>query len=265
MHALAKQLNLPASFVEIRHAATHESFPSLVVFRAVAHRALDWLWENYWSGIGEDDGGSGGVRAVDVGGGWLARARGAVRQWRKLRKGNPAVEIKAGDGNPAWGVIRECVGMCKTTNSMDALIDALLEEKALIPAGKRKSPLMGGAFMLWSPLLGALDSSSTSFATNLMSAMLDVFKSSHSSPIAQLLASSTLPLSPYLQQYAPPSLDPELCEAILAWLQYLTSASTNVKFGKNATWMVGVEEVVKQCVLTPNEWFARHTISVSCV
>lgn len=48
MFQRATDLGLPASFVEIRHEATHRELPSLVVLRSSTHRSLEWLWEFYW-------------------------------------------------------------------------------------------------------------------------------------------------------------------------------------------------------------------------
>lgn len=48
MYAKAKQIGLPASFVELRHEATHGDLPSLVVLRRAAEKALEWLWNDYW-------------------------------------------------------------------------------------------------------------------------------------------------------------------------------------------------------------------------
>ncbi|KAL8798723.1 MAG: hypothetical protein Q9182_006438 [Xanthomendoza sp. 2 TL-2023] len=44
----ARELNLPAAFVELRHEAIHGELPSLVVLRQAAQKSLDWLWKNYW-------------------------------------------------------------------------------------------------------------------------------------------------------------------------------------------------------------------------
>lgn len=41
------------------------------------------------------------------------------------------------ESREALAIIRECVTMCRTTEGLDGVLDALLEEKALIPAGKR--------------------------------------------------------------------------------------------------------------------------------
>ena len=51
MFQSAVDLGLPASFVELRHEATHREPPSLVVLRKATQRSLEWLWDNYWAGI----------------------------------------------------------------------------------------------------------------------------------------------------------------------------------------------------------------------
>lgn len=48
MYALAKNIGLPASFVEIRHQATHEELPSLCRLRIATQKALGWIWSYYW-------------------------------------------------------------------------------------------------------------------------------------------------------------------------------------------------------------------------
>lgn len=139
MHALARNLKLPASFVEIRHAATHEALPSLAVLRTVAVRGLDWLWGNYWSAVGVAsaiDGTVAGDEQVQ-----LSRAQLALKRWRQLRRDNPLRELKQSDTSPegreAVVIIKECVAICKNEEGKEALLDAFLEEKALIPAGKK--------------------------------------------------------------------------------------------------------------------------------
>lgn len=141
MHTLARNLNLPASFVEIRHAATHEELPSLSVLRTVAVRALDWLWTNYWSVVGvatTTDGMGAGAGNERV---QLLQARLTLKRWRQLRRDNPLRELKQGDpapeGREAFAIIKECVAICKDEEGREALVDAFLEEKALIPAGKK--------------------------------------------------------------------------------------------------------------------------------
>lgn len=54
MYAVAKSVGLPATFVELRHQATHEQLPSLTRLRAGAQKALDWIWEYYWRHLVDD-------------------------------------------------------------------------------------------------------------------------------------------------------------------------------------------------------------------
>ncbi|EFR04641.1 hypothetical protein MGYG_09162 [Nannizzia gypsea CBS 118893] len=51
MYQKAMAVGVPASFVELRHEATHRDLPSLVVLRDAARRSMDWLWEFYWNKI----------------------------------------------------------------------------------------------------------------------------------------------------------------------------------------------------------------------
>ncbi|KAL1520087.1 hypothetical protein AB1Y20_023562 [Prymnesium parvum] len=48
VQALARELELPAALVELRHECTHNRLPSLSTFRLVAEQALLWLHERYW-------------------------------------------------------------------------------------------------------------------------------------------------------------------------------------------------------------------------
>lgn len=54
MYDVAKELDLPASFVELRHEAIHGELPSLIASRQAAERALRWLWDHYWRHLDED-------------------------------------------------------------------------------------------------------------------------------------------------------------------------------------------------------------------
>lgn len=57
MYAKAQQIGLPALFVDLRHEATHGDMPSLTNLRSAAQRALMWLWDDYWKGLGVWKGG----------------------------------------------------------------------------------------------------------------------------------------------------------------------------------------------------------------
>ncbi|KAF8438233.1 Las1-like-domain-containing protein [Terfezia claveryi] len=258
MHTLARNLNLPSSFVEIRHAATHENLPSLAVLRTAASRALGWLWSNYWVWVGATPIDEVNPE-VDVN---LSRARLLLKQWRKLRRENPTREIKEGENVPesreALAIIRDCVGMCGTTEGLDGVVDAFLEEKALIPSGKKKSSsLMKGAFLLWLPLLEPLDASAPSFAEQLIGSMLEILKTIPMDyALDELKSGSTVP---FLASSPPVLEDRGFNKALVAWIKQFTGASTACKFGRTTSPETGdatldVDSLAKQCIFKPNEW-----------
>ncbi|KAI1435982.1 Las1-like-domain-containing protein [Xylaria sp. CBS 124048] len=60
MYTIAKNIGLPATFVELRHQATHEQLPSLSKLRSAATSALVWIWNFYWKDLGPVNKGSSG-------------------------------------------------------------------------------------------------------------------------------------------------------------------------------------------------------------
>jgi ribosomal biogenesis protein LAS1 len=49
MYSIAKNIGLPATYVELRHQATHEELPSLSKLRTATQKALRWIWDYYWA------------------------------------------------------------------------------------------------------------------------------------------------------------------------------------------------------------------------
>ncbi|KAI2623325.1 Las1-domain-containing protein [Hypoxylon sp. NC1633] len=63
MYSIAKTIGLPATFVELRHQATHEQLPSLSKLRTAARKALAWIWDYYWKNLPGDDSGADGDKS----------------------------------------------------------------------------------------------------------------------------------------------------------------------------------------------------------
>lgn len=51
LHHLARNLGLPSFFVEVRHMGTHEQLPNLDILRIATGRAINWLFDHYWTTI----------------------------------------------------------------------------------------------------------------------------------------------------------------------------------------------------------------------
>lgn len=113
--------------------------PGLPVLRAVTARALAWLWDNYWVSVGvkwtSEVTGSGEEAALQ------SKARMALKRWRQLRREDPRKPLKRFDKTPegreTYKIIKECAAICRGEEGKEALIEAFLEEKGLIPAGKK--------------------------------------------------------------------------------------------------------------------------------
>ena len=56
MYAKAAEIGLSATFVDLRHEATHGEMPSLTVLRDAAQKALAWLRKDYWDNITTKEG-----------------------------------------------------------------------------------------------------------------------------------------------------------------------------------------------------------------
>jgi len=54
MYSIAKTVGLPATFVELRHQATHEELPSISKLRTATQKALRWIWSYYWAKLAVD-------------------------------------------------------------------------------------------------------------------------------------------------------------------------------------------------------------------
>jgi len=243
---LARTLDLPASFVEVRHAATHEALPSLAVLRNLAERGLVWLWVHYWGGLDQGDGEEGkGVKRELV-----ERVRAAAGSWRKLRRENPLKEVKEGDysaeARELRGTVGEVVEVCRNREGVQAAIAALLEEKALIPAGKKKEKMMKGAVMLMMPLLEMVEKGSPGFVGDLVGGMVEVLKNTGELSTALLKGVG----GPAMEDGT--AYDGDFLGAVATWVRHLTAAKHTTCGAVGAS--VNLEGLAKQILMQPNEW-----------
>lgn len=55
MHRIAQDLDMPASWIDMRHEATHGKLPGLKRLEHATQEALDWLWHHYWHDLEQQD------------------------------------------------------------------------------------------------------------------------------------------------------------------------------------------------------------------
>ncbi|OOQ82244.1 cell morphogenesis protein Las1 [Penicillium brasilianum] len=156
MFQRAMDLGLPASFVELRHEATHREPPSLVVLRKATQRSLEWLWDNYWANID-----------LDVIGGVLQYNRDESLPITTVL-GEVLQEFVHGSGSrPAQkkrkrehedgiaGRLLEICGMSRDgiDAGLAALSVLLLDLKLLFDSERRLGDSMNAMFDKWDPVL----------------------------------------------------------------------------------------------------------------
>ena len=131
MFQRATDLGLPASFVELRHEATHREPPSLVVLRKAAQRSLEWLWDNYWAGICDEPG---ATPAHDDGTSVRAALCDALQP---LTGGSVEPVSKKRKRDQAISVAMRLVSVCNVSGTGVRLLPSvLLERDLLVPAAR---------------------------------------------------------------------------------------------------------------------------------
>ncbi|GAA5863546.1 hypothetical protein JCM8547_007281 [Rhodosporidiobolus lusitaniae] len=181
--SLAASINLPLSFVELRHQATHEDLPSLSVLRGAARQALDWLYSHYWLPLISPSSQSSALSLPPLP---LETLRPLLAQYKSLLKTSlkdaslaprlkndllkvyKDIERWIADnalGGKGGGVKEERARERALRGVVGALVD---EEGGLVPVAKKKRPtprsptLSPDLTSLWSPLLARLDSTYSS-------------------------------------------------------------------------------------------------------
>jgi ribosomal biogenesis protein LAS1 len=130
MFQRAVDLGLPASFVELRHEATHRELPSLVVLRSATQRSLEWLWDYYWAKIDV-------ATSIAVGQDDFTAMRAEIR--RNLEPMRQAEETepprkKIKSQHTGSLIAQPLVSICKNRDQGSYVLSrVLLEENMLVP------------------------------------------------------------------------------------------------------------------------------------
>ncbi|KAM0789739.1 hypothetical protein ACM66B_006594 [Microbotryomycetes sp. NB124-2] len=244
MATLATQIGLPLWFVELRHAATHEHLPTLVVLQDAAKQALDWLYTNYWI---KTISGSGNASAPLVPlddlrtllGTYKTFAKTAVRDASQATKVKPDLQ-KCFRGIESWVGEAESMGRGRE-RAMEGLVEALVEVGALVPTAKKKrvsarQPTLSRELSnIWSPLISRLDDTFDGFLEALVTRMLEF-----------------LALTPEDIEVSP--IDKTLIATYSAWILELVNNSQDDQL---------LQTTIKSCLLaaSPNSFSFVETLT----
>ncbi|KAG2416381.1 hypothetical protein HFD88_007596 [Aspergillus terreus] len=243
MFQRAVDLGLPASFVELRHEATHRELPSLTVLRNATQRSLEWLWDYYWAKtdvatvLGPDalTAPTDGVDADDVDD--LEPVTAVVRR---------CLEPLLGDGGETTepprkkrkvqqqqaSVATQLVSVCKSCGKGGvALARVLLEEAVLVPSERGLGSPLADEFAKWDRFLQSIAEGYPPFVPDLMEGMVDALA------------------------YEAPSQDAKndaRCEGIYLWLDHILRSSD----WESRRWLLPRAYLKSVCEGATNHWTA---------
>ncbi|KAL8717834.1 MAG: hypothetical protein Q9225_004957 [Loekoesia sp. 1 TL-2023] len=233
MYDKAKELDLPASFVELRHEAIHGELPSLVVLRQAAEKALAWLWTDYWKHLDDDS-----LRFVD-GSSVINDYRNALEEtlqdYLTKRSKIPGVSDHGHDRLPIQLIEDTTYELLKTLKAgkriLVELVSILVDGGILVLFTKFQET--DEAFVLWDQLLGQLAVRKDQFLKLLLDRM-----------IVQLVAPLKLDTT-----------NERIREGILMWLEHIYTSQSWTSAVKRAR----IDDIatVSTCLQNPNQWTTR--------
>ncbi|PWY67203.1 glyoxylase [Aspergillus heteromorphus CBS 117.55] len=187
MFQRAIDLGLPASFVELRHEATHRELPSLTVLRNATQRSLEWLWDYYWaktdlsadavpvvSEPGVLDGADEDVEPI------MAAVRTTFDQMMREDESEPPRKKRRFHQNVS-SASTQLVSICKASSlGASALAGVILEDSILVPTGRRIGDSMTETFAKWDHLLQMLAEGHSPFLAALTEELVNIVAFSNS-------------------------------------------------------------------------------------
>ncbi|KAH1555779.1 hypothetical protein KXX57_002687 [Aspergillus fumigatus] len=237
MFQRAIDLGLPASFVELRHEATHRELPSLVVLRNATQRSLEWLWDYYWAKTDSDVALASGRPASAVSSG---AENGNVEEIRSVIR--TALEHPANQGDLSEpprkkrksdqqsSFLAEQLGaICKASSrSPHSLSRVLIEDAIIVPKGRKLGDSMDEAFTKWDRSLQSVAAGHPAFLPALTEELVNE------------LAFTRRPNT---------KNDPQ-CEAIYMWLDHILNSAE----WSTARQSLSLGYILSVCEQNSNHW-----------
>ena len=138
MQEVAKSINLPPHFVELRHEAAHEDMPTLGRLVKMANEALMWLWENYWVLLDQEVKSAPPAMSREQADRTVEdQLRGAMRDYRSSR----IKAVKKGETRDELAILEtktiaeRCMAVCGSKKrKWGVLIKMLVADNMIIPS-----------------------------------------------------------------------------------------------------------------------------------
>lgn len=124
LQVLARKIGLPSWFVEFRHAATHDSLPSLEMCEECIRGAIEWTWIHYWSQMHPSEPVELEMEDEDD---KERRLRELFKQYRRIRRQDINRFIKFGDSSPLGREYWDCINSIRSHVGHDGFHSVMVE------------------------------------------------------------------------------------------------------------------------------------------
>ncbi|KAL2851482.1 Las1-like-domain-containing protein [Aspergillus pseudoustus] len=250
MFGRALELGLPASFVELRHEATHRELPSLTVLRNSTQRSLEWLWGFYWGRVdvvsvvvSETGAAAGGVfpsgssleGEYDVNEALRRSLKGILEQATAVIEGGetdgaePPRKRRKGVQTRLSGAAEQVVSVLKGgTEGSRVFAEVLLRDGVLVPRGRKLGDSIKETIINWDPLLIMIAEGHSAFLTTLTETMVEELAFTRSS-------------DPKKDAY---------CEGVYTWLDHVLRSTQWESLRRT----ISTSYVVAVCEESSNYW-----------
>ncbi|RVD86503.1 uncharacterized protein DFL_004775 [Arthrobotrys flagrans] len=244
MFSLAQELGLPASFVDVRHAATHEALPPLGVLRTTCARGLDWLWVNYWEKV--EVGGAVDTEAVGRGREVVdqervSRVQSLLERWENLKKsgqGRYREAVKRKEERNEANICAELEVIFKKSAGMDILLEILVHEHLLVMDDTGSMMSIYKTTENWRPLIQDLDLRVEEFTSGLFNTFLEAMQEVEDTKDENK------------DEFAESE-----SEYTYQWLEFLVGLVLKGKLAADSASLL--DDVVSRCILSRNLWCLR--------
>ncbi|KAJ2200313.1 rRNA-processing protein las1 [Coemansia sp. RSA 2522] len=240
MAVLARRIGMPAWFVELRHACTHEQVPSLRVLRAAHAHALVWLDEHYWRrqtrALPEDT---------------RDRVRAAVAEYVRARDTVKAAATKrnASEFDAAKAALVALTGVLHSDAVGAHVVRVLLEPGVLVPTDKRMRAKFPECTM---------PSQLARQSTSLLRLLADVW--GESVLFDELLSAICSALVPQSSEggFEPATLGPSHAATLVAWVRWILDKHYQPA-GSDTPSNVSVDDLLETCLRNPG-YYSRAVL-----
>ncbi|KAJ2451416.1 rRNA-processing protein las1 [Coemansia sp. RSA 2336] len=249
MASLASRIGMPAWFVELRHACTHEQIPSLAVLRSTCAQALHWLEDYYWK-----------KQSRKLPADTMDRIRAAISDYASACQAAKGLSQGSGINSPEAATFEEAkASLEKLLEALHSdavrlyVVPVLLEPGALVPEDKRQRAKFPECAM--PPALARQWASLFRLLSEVWSESL-IYEELLTGILGALLPESN---DLGIFETSESALSTSHAATLVAWIRWILAKHYNPDNAELST--VGIDSLLETCLRSPG-YYSRAVLKV---